>query len=373
MEARPLETPLTVSEVNDRAGFVALGPEWEALVQGCDDQLFYHHDLLRIWIDNFIPAGRLRVLLVRDRAGTLVGALPLYEGRDFLFGVPVRKLASTANAHSCRFDLLARAPVEVARELMSYLRADRSWDVLMLTDLPEAGAGWSMHEAAHELGLPVGRWPSLNSPYVELPSTYEALAARLHNKFKANCRRRRRKLEEKGRVEFEKVRGGDALEARLEEGFLLEQSGWKGENGTAMAQAEATRGFYSELARAAQHAGRLSLSFLRLDRRAVAFHFALEHQGRYLLLKPGYDEALSDCSPGQLLMENVAADCIARGLFELDFLGPDMVWKRDWTGRVRPHAWLYVFRDTPLGRALAQAKFRWVPAAKRVVARWRKP
>ncbi|HSP79034.1 MAG TPA: GNAT family N-acetyltransferase, partial [Myxococcaceae bacterium] len=192
----------------------------------------------------------------------------------------------------------------------------------------------------------------------------------LSSRFKANCRRRRRKLEERGRVEVERVEGGLELEARLEEGFSLEASGWKGRRGTAMAQDGRTRGFYSELAREAGYAGRLALYFLRLDGRAVAFQYGLCHGGRYFLLKPGYDESLGECSPGQLLMEEVLRDCIARGLREFDFLGPDMVWKRDWTDRVRRHSWLYVFNDTAFGRALCAAKFRWGPRAREVVTRW---
>jgi CelD/BcsL family acetyltransferase involved in cellulose biosynthesis len=102
----------------------------------------------------------------------------------------------------------------------------------------------------------------------------------------------------------------------------------------------------------------------------VAFHYALATPEKYLLLKPGYDESLGECSPGQLLMEDVLKECVEGGLGEIDFLGPDMVWKRDWTDQVRPHAWRYVFRKGPKGRALCAAKFRWLPAAKEAWARW---
>ena len=104
----------------------------------------------------------------------------------------------------------------------------------------------------------------------------------------------------------------------------------------------------------------------------MAFHFSLVSGDRYFLLKPGYDESLGHCSPGQLLMEDALRDCIGGGLRELDFLGPDMDWKRDWTDRARVHTWLYAFRDGRLGRALCRAKFRWVPAAKEALARWRR-
>ncbi len=373
MEAIPLiPASRVVEEVTDRVAFMALESEWNALVEGSSNELFYRHEFIRVWVDNFAPGAKLRILTLRDQAGRLSAALPLMLERTSLHGIPVRQLSGTANPHSCRFDVIAKEPETAAEAFLAHLRADKGWDVLRLTDVPEGGAGWTLLEAAKGAGLATGTWESLQSPYVPLPATHEAYLGTLQSKFKANVRRRRRKLEEKGKVTFEKVEGGLELEARLEEGFLLEQSGWKGERGTAMAQDSATRGFYTELARDAAYRGRLSLYYLRLDGRAVAFQYGLTYGGRYFLLKPGYDEELKECSPGQLLMDEVLADCIQQGLREFDFLGPDMVWKRDWTDKVRRHTWLYLFNESAFGRALCAAKFRWLPAAKGLVARWQK-
>ncbi|MGQ0504183.1 MAG: GNAT family N-acetyltransferase [Myxococcaceae bacterium] len=368
MDALKLQTALPrVEEVRDRLAFMKLEKEWDELVEATDDQLFYRHAFLRVWLDNFAPRARLRVLCARDEGGRLVGVLPLIEERVRWYGVPVRQLSSAANKHSCRFDLIAREdPSAVSAAFFQHLEASRGWDVLKLVDVPEKGAAWSFSSRVS------GTWESLQSPYIPLPSSYDALTAALSSKFKANCRRRRKKLEEKGPVTFERFVGGPELEARLEEGFALEQSGWKGEGGTAIAQDAATRGFYTELAREAAGRGELALSFLRCDGKAVAFQFGLTHAGQYLLLKPAYDESLKECSPGQLLMEEVLRDCIARNLHTFDFLGPDMVWKRDWTPLVRKHTWLFFFRDTTFGRALREAKFRWVPVAKERLARWKK-
>jgi hypothetical protein len=71
-------------------------------------------------------------------------------------------------------------------------------------------------------------------------------------------------------------------------------------------------------------------------------------------------------------MEDVIRDCIERRLRELDFLGPDMVWKRDWTDKVRAHTWLYVFRRSTFGRALCAMKFQWIPIAREAASRWRR-
>ncbi|MBI3185663.1 MAG: GNAT family N-acetyltransferase [Myxococcales bacterium] len=363
---------LSVSEVGGRASLMGLAPEWDELVRSTRDEVFLQHDFFRIWIDNFAPRARFRVLLAHDASGRLSAVLPLMEQRAFLCGVPVRQLVSTSNSHSCRFDLVAKEPASAGRAFLQHLRRDTSWDLLRLSDVPEGGNGWRLLEAAAAAGLPTGAWESMRSPYVPLPRSRAELDGRLDAKFRANCRRRRRRLEEKGVVCLEKVTGGEQVDAKLEEAFALEQSGWKGRRGTAISQAKATRGFYSELARAAKYGGYLTLFFLRLDGRPVASHFGLTQAGRYFLLKPAYDEKLAECSPGQLLLDEVLGDCIASGLRELDFLGPDMPWKRDWTDRLRAHHWLFVFRDTGLMKALCRAKFRWLPRAKEAVARWKR-
>jgi CelD/BcsL family acetyltransferase involved in cellulose biosynthesis len=369
-----LETlaPWRVSEVRDRAEFGRMEKEWDALLDASPARgtVFLRHAFLRIWIDNFAPRARLRVLVARDGAGTLQAALPLMEARMRFYGVPVRALRSTSNPHSCRFDLVAIDGAKAASAFFRHLAADDGWDVLRLHDVPEGGAARLLQAEFEKDGWPTGAWESLQSPYVPLPGTWDDFAARLSSKFKANLRRRRKKLGEL--VTFERYGGGEDLEARLEAGFALESSGWKGQRGTAIAQSAETRGFYTELARWASREGTLALRFLKTGGRPVAFHYALATKDRYFLLKPGYDESLGDCSPGQLLMEDVFKDCVGAGLRELDFLGPDMVWKRDWTDQVRPHAWLYTYRKGRLGRALRAAKFQWLPKAKEAWARWKR-
>ncbi len=352
-----------VIEVTDRTGFVALEREWDELVTATDDQIFYRHAFLRVWLDNFAAKDAWRILTLRQ-TGKLVAVLPLVERKTRLYGVPVRELSAAANSHSCRFDLVAVDAKLAAAAFVTHLQADKSWDLLRLVDVPQGGKGFTLFAETEARGLPAGTWESLQSPTIPLSCSWDELQGKLQTKFKANCRRRRKKLEEKGAVTTECYRGGPELDEKLEEGFALEASGWKGERGTGMGQSKETRGFYTELARQAAYAGTLRLFFMRLDGRAVAFHFALEHGGRYLLLKPGYDEALKECSPGQLLMEEALKDCTGRGLREFDFLGPDMTWKRDWTDQVRTHTWMFIFRATSFGRALCKAKFQWGPKVK---------
>ena len=360
---------LRVSEVRDLAGFDALEAEWNDLVRHTDDQVFYRHEFLRCWLRHFAPKGRLRILTGRDAEGRLVAVLPLQAKPGKQYGMPVRQLLSLTNKHSCRFDLLAEDPRRAGTAFLGHLMKDPTWDVLRLADVPEGGSAFAILAEARRVGMPCGTWESAHSPYAVLPETVEEWQGERGRKSKP-LRRRRRRLEERGPVTLERVTGGERLTERLAEGFALERSGWKAERGTAIAQSARRRAFYSDLADVAAKAGWLGLYFLRLDTQAVAFQYGLEYGGRYLAMKPGYDERFAEVSPGQLLTEGLIQDCIGRGVTELDLLGDDAPFKREWTDTVRPHHWLFIYRNSLRGRTMYRAKFRWAPVARRMVGKW---
>lgn len=371
MQELAREQQQRMEEVTGRGPLAALVPQWEALADDVAPGVpFVRPAFIFGWCRAFAPSLPLRVVCVRSEDGRLEALLPLLAQREWLYGLPVRGLNAPVNAHSCRFDLLARDPWISGPKLLEHLEEKGGWDRLLLRDVPEKGAGEVLFELARRRGLPVGRWESQRSPWFALPDDVAALQETLDTKFKSNLRRRRRKLAQDGALSLERFEGGPQLFERLEEGFALERSGWKGKRGTAIAQDAATRQFYEELAERSVREGTLALYFLRQEGRAVAFQFGLQQGARYFLLKPAYDESLGACSPGQLLMEDVTADLIGRGVREFDFLGPDMTWKRDWADRVRVHTWYSIHARGRLGTLLHAAKFRVSPAVKEVLGPW---
>lgn len=361
---------LELRDVGERTAFVALEGEWNALVEAGGAEPFCRHEYIRSFLDNFLPQAPLKVVTGRDACGRLVAALPLVAGRGTICGIGTRELASPTNVHSLRFDLVADDAQKTARALFRHLAADPSWDVLKLTDVPEGGQAWQLYRVAQEAGFPVGAWESQRSPYIRLPASCDALRQGLRTKFKANLRRRRKRLAEQGEISVERVAGDALSERHLDECLVLERSGWKGRQGSAVTQSQATHGFHLELLRTPTFRDRLSLFLLKLAGRTIAFDYGLTSRGVYSLVMTSYDERFKEFSPGQLLTEEVLMDCVARGLREFDFLGCDLPWKLDWTGTVRVHHWLFIFRDSLRGRTLQQLKFGRVRAARRWLARW---
>lgn len=359
---------LALRDVVERPSFVALEREWNALVEASAAQPFQRHEYVRAFLHHFLPGAALKLVTGRDAAGRLALLLPLVAGRASICGIPARELCSPTNVHSLRFDLLADAGSRDHEALLAHLADDASWDVIRITDVPPGGGAWRLHEAAQTGGFPVGAWESQRSPYITLPSSLGELMAGVRTKFRANLRRRRKRLAERGAVSLERVAGSALSKELLGECLALERGGWKGRQGSAVSQSAAVEGFHLELLSNPAFHQLQSLYLLKLDGRPIAFHYGLTSHGVYSLVLTSYDERFKELSPGHLLTEDVLEDCVARGLAEFDFLGCDLPWKLEWTRTVRTHHWIYIFRDSLFGRALWQVKFGWVRAARDLLA-----
>jgi len=366
--ALPPEGPIGVEELEGRGAFSALGREWDSLLaRGPSDEVHHRHAFLGAWLDAYGNEGRLRLLVARDGCGRLVGIAPLLERRRAGFSV----LAAPANDHTPRVEWVLGEDAQGAVEaIWGHLRDRVRWDVLVLRDVRRDGpTSRLLEQFARRDRHPTGRWESLQSPYLALGA--EPCERRLPSKFLGNLRRRRRRLAEMGAVSYRCIgpQGEpEAVDSFLEEFFALEAAGWKGRGGTAIARDARALVFYRRLAHAALREGWLALRALDLRGRAVAMQFGLAHRGVYCVPKLTYDERVGACSPGQLLLHQVLLECEGGGLSELDFLGPDMPWKRDWRPAFRLHDWLYVYRPGPVGTALCAAKHRLKPLTKEALS-----
>ena len=369
------EPELRLDVVEGRDAFVQLEREWNAaLSRGPRDEPMLRHEWLRAWIENFAPGATLRTFLAR--AGKeICAAAPLIEtterSADTCF-VPMITWHTPSNDHSQRGGvLLGRRGDEGLRMIWERLAETPGWDRLRLRDLPTGAPEWQLRDWAEHAGYPCGLWVSLRSPYLPLPKSYDAVEKALDGKFRQNLRRRKRRLTEKGEVKYAQVDGKDAkaLDAALADFFEIEAGGWKGKDGTAIAQRPELVGFYTQIARDAAKRGALALGMLTLGGKPVAAHLSVVHAKRHYLIKLGYDEELHEHSPGQQMVSEAIHDSCERGLAEFDFLGPCMEWKLDWESQLRTHFWLTIFRPTRAGKLVHGARFVCWPILRALLRR----
>jgi CelD/BcsL family acetyltransferase involved in cellulose biosynthesis len=354
--------------------FGQLEGEWRALCDaGAHEEAFYRPEVIRAYIEAFVPDRRVVIFTARIEQ-RLVAVLPMVQDATFFSGLPIRTLRTAGNVHTCRYDMV-HAPewrTAIVSAMWHALKQSSAWDVLEISGVPAHSALTSVVHAARTEGFPAHAIRAATSPYIALgpaQSGFEHTLARVNSKFKANLRRRMRKLQSRGTVRL--VRS-TRLDDRLERFYELENASWKGTAGSAIIQDTRALRYYNALAREAERFGYFSLYSLECDDKPVAMQYGFTHRGRYSMLKTAYDPSLADCSPGQLLTLEVLRDITARGCMELDFLGVSMEWKRDWVPRLRPHADWYVFRGAR-GSLLHLVNARARRALGRTWRRWNAP
>jgi CelD/BcsL family acetyltransferase involved in cellulose biosynthesis len=362
----PSYVPLAVETLSGGVEVIErLTAEWQVLcAEGRSAQPFFQPEWIAAHVRAFVPDKQLTILTAR-RQGQLRAVLPLVRERTSLHGVPVRKLRSLSNPHSCRFDVVAGRgdEKEAVCALWQALQQRDDWDVIELSDVPEEGLGEQLLiEAANE-GFPAGQWPMPAAPYLPFDlsaaTTEERLDAtfkQTSNKRRNDVRRLRRKLEEQAAVSV--FCDEAATPTELAQFYALESAGWKGQQGTAIACDERLQQFYNELAQAKAARGRFLLYRMQAGEQTIAMQFCVTNEQTCYLLKPAYDESLRKYSPGHLLVAEVLPDLIERGLTQYDLLSPVSEWKNYWTKMACNQAHCYIFRRGTIGQALHAWKFQ---------------
>jgi CelD/BcsL family acetyltransferase involved in cellulose biosynthesis len=313
-----------------------LAEEWDDLADRTNASLFLRPGWFGPWRRAF-GRGRLEIIAARD--GRRLAGLAAFERRRTL-------LRSPTNWHSPPWAPVAEDDDVLRALTRRMVQLARPWLSLEFLD-----AGGAAFEACRDATDSCRRriYELEQSPYIVVSGSWEEYQQRLSSKRRANLNRLWRRLNEQGDVEFEVRDGAEELGALLEEGFKVEESGWKGEQGTAINSAPETRRFYQEIAAWAASRGALRLGFLRLDGRALAFDLAVEEGGAHALLKTGFVSEWRSSAPGVLLRERMIEQCFGRGLETYDFLGDATEWKQEWIDGTRQLVALDAFGRTPAG------------------------
>ena len=161
---------------------------------------------------------------------------------------------------------------------------------------------------------------------------------------RGDVRRAHRRAESFGSVSAEVLSPSPGeLTPLLDEFVAVEGAGWKGVQGTALAQDPERRRFFEEYAGLAAADGTLRIARLRVGEETAAVQLAVEQGRRLWLLKIGYDERFARCSPGTLLMLEAAHWASRRGLEGIELLGVRQEWTRFWTEEGRRCVALYAY------------------------------
>lgn len=272
-----------------------------------------------------LKQGKLRAAMALARPAGAIGAVYKPAGSAALAEANVL-LAADAAAAGALLARLARLGVPFALPRM--LRGEYLEDKLTSAC---AGRGKLL-----ETG-------SSGSPGLDISDGLDAVLAGLSSNRRNSLRRKARKLAQSGKVEFTSVTPSpDELDQELDAFAVLEDAGWKGRAGSSIRRREGFDSFFRSALRHFAGERRVRFDRLTLDAKDLAIQFGLVSHGRYMLIKPTYDERLSDLSPGYLLTLEAIGHSIDDGLAAYEFLGAGDPWKLHWTQSLHPtRTWVY--------------------------------
>ena len=297
---------LTIAEAAEPA-FVAA---WEALAQrAAEPNPFFEPWFLLPSLAQLAGDEKLSIFALYD-GPRLTGLLPLVSDRRY-YGYPLPHVGAWLHDNAfCGAPLVARGSERAFWQALLAQLDNRPGNALLL-HLPQMPGDGPLTAALDAVLAGEARpaYTALEGERAMLssslgPETYfeQAMSA----KKRKELRRQHKRLAEEGTLVFERTQDSAGIDAWVADFLALEAAGWKGEAGSALASAEATRAFFTATLTGAATAGRLERLALRLDGTPIAMLANFLCPPGAFSFKTAFDERFARFSPGLLLqIENL--------------------------------------------------------------------
>lgn len=302
---RPMPAVAVTVQSWQAADSPALRAAWDELArQAADPNPFLESWYLLPALRAHDRAGRVQLLCARSQ-GQLVGLLPLVRQQRY-YGKPLPHWATWLHGN-CFLGLpLVSAGYEPAFWQAMLAWADKAAGTALFLHLPDLPLDSINYRALTAVcgaqGRPAGLVHCQERAMLAADlSPEDYLAAVLTGKKRKELRRQFARLSELGSLTVTRTRSAEHLPEWVEAFLLLEQSGWKGAAGSALASQQATADLFREaLAGAARH-GRLERLTLALDGQPLAMLASFIAPPGAFSFKTAFDERFARFSPGVLL------------------------------------------------------------------------
>ncbi len=299
---------LTTTRILDANQLLALGPEWEELVEHTLEENAYYGRGYCSALLNHIEKRPLKVVTVwRDEK--LIALLPFISNRLHWGGLKSLNTAWTTDYTTTSIPLIDRRWVdEAVHTLLDSMAApDTGSDLWLLPNINLDGAvNTALKAEMSKRGLPAQVFDPFERAVLTKRGTFEDhMKEHVSKKRRKDLRRNRKRLDDLGDVTWTAHDSGPELDTAIDAFLKIEASGWKGKRGTALDCTDATRAFAKEAFGDANGKSITRADILRLDGTPVAINLTLIAGDTGFTIKCAYDAAYKGQSVGLLLEEEM--------------------------------------------------------------------
>ena len=358
MTIAPSPASVALDTVSTGEGFEALAGEWDGLVRAMPrPSPFMLHAWLAEWWAHYGDGAELAVHVAR-RESQLVGALPMVVRRR----AGLRVASFMGGRLSVLPDvLLADGEDPSTADALVRRLSSGGCDVADLHGLPEGS------RTAGALGDRLHLIERIEAPVIDLSPGWDAVYRAKTNAKKRNLhRRRRRQLGELGTLTTTVARRLDELEPALEEAFHLHALRWEGRPDGSGFATDRGRRFHRAALRRLAAIDVARIVTLRVDGRAVAFHYWFALEGGMYVHRLAFDPEVGRLSPGLVNTLDAIEAAAAEGLTRVEFLGGGERYKLELADGFAPLYHGYGVASGVRGRAYARAHLGAIHARRRL-------
>jgi CelD/BcsL family acetyltransferase involved in cellulose biosynthesis len=360
---------LRVDEYNRIEQLAEIRSDWSRLLAITERATFFQSlEWLQVYWQHCAADQRLRTLLVSDKERP-VGIVPLVVRREMTRVGWLRFLTYPLDYWGSYYGPIGCQPEPVLLAALKHLRnTKRDWDAL---ELRWAGATDELRRstpaAMRAAGLSAVCSQLDQTALVDLRGSWQEYLAARRSKWRNNLRRWQRKLEDCGRVDYQRFRpagstaGDDEPRWDLYDACLqVAAASWQGSSttGTTLTH-DAVRAFLRDVHAAAVRAGSVDVNLISVNHRPVAFAYNYVYRGYVFGLRVGFDPEWSHTGVGNVLYVSALEDSFARGDHTYD-LGPgSLECKRPLQTSLRPIYRFSHFPWFPVRAQLLRIKRQW--------------
>jgi len=366
---------LSLDIVRDEAGFLALQPFWDALVdQMATRSPFVRWDWMSLWWEECRKEARLVIGVLRDAEGIPQAIAPLMIASE---PDSVRKhlvtltwLAGFGEAHGERLDLIVPAGKEdeLTPQLCRVFK-------LLRNECDNVRLNHLLEESPNRPHLLVALKDSFSHAgvlnrqicrFIHLPASWEDYEVRHSSKWRGLLRRSRRAFTAEHAGIATQVGERMTIDETMKEFRVLHAMQWA--EGISSFTTEASWRFHQRLVVRWLPQQRAWMPLLEADGKLVAALYGFVEREQFFQYQSGWERSLAKISPGKLVIRWAVDCCMQRGLQVYDMLPGDYEYKRQWCDGERwqldlegfnPASW----RATAF-RALRTLR-RWLPQSRK--------
>jgi CelD/BcsL family acetyltransferase involved in cellulose biosynthesis len=335
----------------------ALAPEWDELVAAMPrPSPWLLHAWVTEWWRHYGDGHELRVH-VACRDGRLVGALPLFVERR----LGVRVLDFVGHFRAAPADALAAPGAEDVVGALAERAAAGDHDVADLFGLHERS------RLAAALGGRLRLVRRVESPFLDLTGGWDAVYRSHTDSKKRNLhKRRRRQLGELGELVTTTARTPAEVAEAIDDAFELHARRWDGRPDGSGFATPVGRVFHRAAAVALAAQDLVRIVTLKLDGRAIAFHYYFAFCGRMYVHRLAFDPELARLSPGLVNTLDALEAAAAEGLTKVEYLGGGERYKLELSDGFDPLYEGFGLARSPQGHAMLRGRLAVIGARHRL-------